>query len=350
MRILSILLLIAVLLPLAAAGFADEDPYLWLEEVEGEEALAWVQERSDQDTAELEAVPEFAPIHERLLEIFNSRDRIPYAGVQGDYLYNFWQDAEHVRGIWRRTTLESYLTPDTQWETVLDLDALAAAEGENWVWKGAQGLYPKYTRYLISLSRGGGDAVVVREYDATKKAFVEDGFALDEAKSEVAWKDLDHVWVGTDFGEGSLTESGYPNVVKLWTRGSDLSAAETVFTGELSDVSSSGYTVHTPEGDYDIVHRTPEFFRGMDYLLRDGKLIPLEIPDDADFQGMFKKQMLVELRSDWTPKDTTYIAGSKLSIDLEDFLEGRPRLRRALPAVPIASAWPAAPRPRTCCC
>ena len=159
--LLNALLALCLLLPAAAALGADEDPYLWLEEVDGEKALAWVTERSAADQAELEAVPEFAPIHEKLQEIFTSNDRIPYPSVQGDYLYNFWQDAEHVRGIWRRTTLASYLSDATEWETVIDVDALAEADGENWVWKGAQGLYPDYDLYLVNLSRGGGDATVV---------------------------------------------------------------------------------------------------------------------------------------------------------------------------------------------
>ncbi len=323
MRISSLAVLILFLLSLAAVTVAaGEDPYLWLEEVEGEKALAWVQERSNQDTAELEAVPEFQKIHEELLEIYNSSERIPYAGVAGEYLYNFWQDADHVRGIWRRTRLKSYLSDETEWELVLDIDALAEAEGENWVWKGAQGLYPEYTRYLVSLSRGGGDAVVVREFDATTKTWVEGGFELAEAKSNISWRDRDTVWLGTDFGEGSLTDSGYPRIVKLWTRGTDLSAAETIFTGETTDVSASGYTVHTPEGNYDVVSRTPEFFRGMTYLYRGGELIRLGFPDDASFNGIFRGQLMVNLRSDWTPAGRTYPSDALLAIDLEKFLGG----------------------------
>ena len=194
MRIASLLLLTTFLIS-AAAVAGDTDPYLWLEEVEGEKALAWVKERSAADTAELETVPEYAEIHEQLLQIFNSSDRIPYPAVRGEWAYNFWQDAEHVRGIWRRTSVESYLTENPAWETVIDLDALADAEDENWVWKGAQGLYPEYRRFLVNLSRGGGDAVVIREFDVVTGEFVDGGFELPEAKSNLSWKDEDTVWV-----------------------------------------------------------------------------------------------------------------------------------------------------------
>ena len=181
----------------------DVDPYLWLENVEGDSALAWVKERSAKDTAQIEAVPVFKPIREKLLEIFNSSDRIPDPEVRGAWIYNFWQDKDHVRGIWRRTTRAEYVKATPQWETVIDLDQLAASENENWVWKGAVGLEPDHTHFMVNLSRGGGDAVVVREFDGKKKTFVEGGFSLPEAKSDIGWRDENSLWVGTDFGEGS---------------------------------------------------------------------------------------------------------------------------------------------------
>jgi len=322
MRIAILLLIAAILLP-AAAGLADDtDPYLWLEEVEGAKALEWVKERSATDTAELEAVPEYAEIHERLLEIFNSSDRIPYPNVLGEWAYNFWQDPDHVRGIWRRTKVDQYLTGDPQWETVLDLDELATAEDENWVWKGARGLYPDYEQFLITLSRGGGDASVTREFSGVTKDFVADGFIVPEAKAQVGWMDENTVWIGTDFGEGTLTDSGYPRLVKTWTRGTALEEAALVFEGAVDDVSVSGYSMHTPEGRYDFVTKTPEFFRGTTYIIRDGELVKIEIPEDADMQGIFKEQMLVSLRTDWDVDGTIYPADALLSIGLDDFLAG----------------------------
>lgn len=318
-----LLLTLATLWVASPALASDDDPYLWLEEVEGEKALEWVEAKSARDTEEIEAHPSFEPIHEELLGIYNSSDRIPYVSmVDENRLYNFWQDAEHKRGVWRRTTLASYTSDDPQWEVVIDVDALAEAEGENWVWKGAQGLYPDYDRYLVRLSRGGGDAVVVREFDAKSKTWVEGGFELPEAKSQLGWKDRDTVWVGTDFGEGSLTDSGYPRIVKEWKRGTELSQATTVFEGEQTDVSVGGYTAHTPEGDYHLVYQTPEFFKGTYRMFRDGELVTIDIPVDAQPQGFFRGQMMVSLRTDWTVGGNTYPADALLAIGIDDFFDG----------------------------
>jgi prolyl oligopeptidase len=322
MRFLKLALPVFVLLAASVGLAADKDPYLWLEEVDGEKALKWVEERSAKDTAELEAVSEYQEIHTKLLDIYNSSDRIPYPGVQGAWIYNFWQDSEHVRGIWRRTFMDQYVTESPAWETVLDLDALAEAEGENWVWKGANGLYPDYRRFLITLSRGGGDAAVTREFDATAKAFVTDGFVVPEAKARVSWKDENTLWIGTDFGEGSLTSSGYPRLVKEWRRGTALDSARTVFEGSVDDVSVGAYSIHTPEGRYDMVYSTPAFFRGTYSLLLDGRLVKLDIPEDADPQGIFKEQMLLSLRTDWTVGGETYPQDALLAIDLNAFLAG----------------------------
>ncbi|HOX24123.1 MAG TPA: prolyl oligopeptidase family serine peptidase [Candidatus Krumholzibacteria bacterium] len=315
------MILLSVFIPLIA-GAGDEDPYLWLEEVEGEKALEWVKARSAKDTAEIEAAPEFAAIHAELLEIFNSRERIPNPAIRGAWLYNFWQDAEHVRGVWRRTFLDQYLVESPAWEIVLDVDALAAAEGENWVWEGASFLPPDYRRCLVTLSRGGSDASVVREFDSATKTFVADGFFVPEAKSNVAWKDADTVWIGTDFGEGSLTTSGYPRIAKEWKRGTPLASARTVFEGEVGDVSVGATSTYTPEGRYDLVYRTPEFYRGTQYLILGERLVKIDVPEDANLNGIFKDHLLVSLRSDWTVGGATYPQDALLAIDLDAFLAG----------------------------
>jgi len=316
---------IAFLVALFAATIciaADEDPYLWLEEVEGEKALAWAKERSAADTAVIEAVPEFGEFHEKLLEIYNSRDRIPTPGIRGAWIYNFWRDADHVRGIWRRTFLDEYVKESPAWETVLDLDALAEAEDENWVWKGASCLAPEYRHCLLTLSRGGADAAVRREFDAAAKAFVEDGFFVPEAKARVGWKDENTLWIGTDFGEDSLTASGYPRFVREWKRGTTLDEATTIFEGSVDDVAVGAYSIHTPEGRYDIVYKTPEFFRGSYFIILGQRLVKLDIPEDASLQGFFKDQLLIALRSDWTVGNTTYPQDALLAIDLDAFLAG----------------------------
>jgi prolyl oligopeptidase len=301
---------------------ADDDPYLWLEEVENEKALAWAKEKSAADTAVIEAVPEFAEIHEKLLEIVNSSDRIPSPVIRGPWIYNFWRDADHVRGIWRRTFLSEFVEESPAWEIVLDVDALAEAEDENWVWKGATCLPPGYRHCMVSLSRGGADAAVEREFDTTARTFVENGFFLPEAKSQVAWKDEDTLWVGTDFGDGSLTSSGYPRLAKMWRRGTAVEEAATVFEGSVDDMVARAFSDHTPEGRYDIVRKRPEFFRQTDYLRLGDRLVKLDVPDDARVRGFFKDRMLVTLRSDWDTGDVTYAEGALLAIDLDDFLEG----------------------------
>ena len=203
----------------------DADPYLWLEEVEGAKALAWAKAQNQKATADFERVKQYKPIYERTLQILDSQERIPIPDLHGDMVYNFWQDKEHERGLWRRATLASYRTPAPQWETVIDVDALVKAEGVPWAWKGATGLPPERRRCMVSLARGGSDAAVYREFDVSTKTFVEGGFSLPEAKSNVSWRDENTLWVGTDFGPGSTTTSGYPRIVKAWKRGTPLSEA-----------------------------------------------------------------------------------------------------------------------------
>ncbi len=298
------------------------DPFLWLEPPHSPRALAWVKQQNATTLSVLENVPEYAPIHTRLLTIFASKQRIPYPQIRDRFVYNFWQGPTHVRGIWRRTSLASYQTKHPAWETVLDVDALAKTEHEDWVWKGATCLAPQDRLCMIALSRGGKDAVVWREFDTRTKAFVPGGFKLPEAKSDVSWKDANTLWVGTDFGAGSLTTSGYPRIVKEWKRGTALRSARTVLEGSVKDVSDSVYSQHTPEGRYDIASKAHTFFSGENDLILGGRLVKLEIPDDAQLYGFFKNQMLVSLRSNWTIGTHTYPQGALLAIDLDRFLQG----------------------------
>ena len=238
--------LLAGILLMATTATPDDDPYAWLEEVTGKRALEFVEAQNAVTLKELQAEGKFHEIEANILAILNSRERIPFVRKMGPWYYNFWQDAANPRGLWRRTTLEEYRKPEPKWETVLDVDALAKSENENWVWAGSSSLPPKYERCLVSLSRGGGDARVVREFDMKSKQFVADGFNLPEAKSETTWRDENTLYVGTDFGPGSLTDSGYPRVVKRWSRGTPLAAATTVFEGEKTDVSAGAWVDHTP--------------------------------------------------------------------------------------------------------
>jgi prolyl oligopeptidase len=290
--------------------------------VENEKALTWAKERSDADTAVLEAVPEYEEIYTKLAEIYNSRDRIPTPAIRGAWIYNFWQDAEHVRGIWRRTFLSEFVKGEPAWETVLDLDSLAEAEGEDWVWKSADCLEPEYRLCMIGLSRGGADATVEREFDTVAKSFVKNGFALPEGRHNVDWKDNNTLWVGTNFGEGSLNSSNFPRFAKEWKRGTSVDEAETVFEGSVEDVYTIAYSSHSPEGRYDMVTVMPDFFRGTTYLRLGERLVKLDIPEDAQMRGFFKDHLMLTLRSDWEIGGTTYPQDALLAIELNDFLEG----------------------------
>jgi prolyl oligopeptidase len=320
LRRLFLLGLVFVMSGLALADDPD-DPRIWLEDVTGDRALAWVRERNAESTAELTKSPAFQALEQRLLAILDSNAKIPMISKIGPYYYNFWKDANHKRGLWRRTTLDEYRKAEPAWETVIDLDALGAAENENWVWHGATVLKPACERCTVALSRGGADADVEREFDLKTKTFVNGGYALPEAKSQFAWRTIDSVFVGTDFGPGSLTTSGYPRIVKEWTRGTPLSQATVVFEGNPDDMSVSASRDLTPGFERDFVSRRRTFYSGETFLRRDGKLIKIEIPDDAELD-VNREWLLVTLRTDWTIGDKTYPAGALIATNFEAFLKG----------------------------
>ncbi|WP_319453414.1 MULTISPECIES: prolyl oligopeptidase family serine peptidase [unclassified Mycobacterium] len=298
----------------------DDDPKLWLEDVTGEDALDWVR-RHNEPTVATFSGERFERMRAEALEVLDTDTRIPYTRRRGDHLYNYWKDAEHPKGLWRRTTLESYRTDNPDWDVVLDLDALAAAEGENWVWGGADVIYPERTRAMVTLSRGGADAAVLREFDMITRQFVDGGFQLPEAKSSTSWEDEDTLLVCTDFGDGSMTESGYPRIAKRWRRGQPLDAAETIFTAEPTDVRVIAGVDRTPGYEHFRLGRWTDFYHRTRYEVRDGELIHIEVPSDASI-SLHREWMLIELRTDWTVGDTTYAAGALLATTFEDFLSG----------------------------
>ncbi len=300
---------------------ATDDPFLWLEDVTGEKPLAWVREQNAVSTRELEAQPEFAKTRERVLSILNSKERIPHVSKHGNYVYNFWRDAKNVRGLWRRTTLDDYRKPQPNWETVLDLDQLGAAEKENWVWKSANVIEPGYDRALVSLSRGGADASVVREFDLKKKSFLTNGFTLTEAKNRVDWRNRDTVYVGTDFGAGSTTKSGYPRIVKEWKRGAALSEARTIFEGAVDDVSVTASHVRDHGREYDFIERGTTFFTDETFVRRGDQWVRIDKPNDAEVRT-FGDQILIRLRTDWNVGGKQFAGGSLLAADFDEYLKG----------------------------
>lgn len=304
------------------APAADADPYLWLEEVSSERALDWVRQWNGLTTSQLDALPGIRQATDRIREVVDSRERIPFVEKQGQFVYNFWKDAEHPRGILRRTTLEGYKTDAPQWQVVLDVDRLAKDEKENWVWHGMECLKPKAERCLFSLTRGGGDAHVVREFDTQSLSFVPDGFILPEAKSDVNWASSDRLLVATDFGPGSLTSSGYPRIVKEWRRGTPLESAKPVFEGQQADISASGYADQYPGFNREFVLRYTSFFTNELYVRHAGKLVKLDKPNSAT-AFTFKDQLLIRLRGDWKVGAKVYQQGSLLSIDFSRFMAGK---------------------------
>jgi prolyl oligopeptidase len=302
------------------------DRYLWLEDILGEEPLDWVRARNEPTVAEFSG-EEFERMRAEALEVLDTDARIPYVRRRGEYLYNFWRDAANPRGLWRRTTLDRYRSDTTDWDVLLDLDELARADDENWVWAGAVVIEPEFTRALVNLSRGGADAVVVREFDVEAREFVTDGFELPEAKTQIGWHDPDTVLVGTDFGPDSLTESGYPRIVKRWRRGTPLNDAELIFEGAPTDVSAGGSTDRTPGFERTFVSRSTDFWNSERYELRDSELIRIDVPADASSVSIHREWLLIDLRTDWTFGTTTYPAGSLLATNYNEFMDGARELR-----------------------
>lgn len=301
---------------------ASNDPYLWLEEVQGDKALAWVRERNAVSKSLLQSQPLFADNKAKVLAILNNRDQIPGVTRRGNHLYNFWRDDKNPRGLWRRTSLEEYRKPQPLWDVLLDLDALGKTENENWVWAGADCLAPDYNRCLISLSRGGADAKVTREFDVSRREFVKDGFVLPEAKSRLNWVDIDTLLVGTDFGPGSLTKSGYVRVIKQWKRGKPLSSAVVIFEGQESDVSAFAAVDMTPGFERTIVGRSTDFYNTEISLWVNGRLVKIDKPSDASL-SWHREWAFLLLKRDMQVENRTYKNGSLLAIKFDELMDGK---------------------------
>lgn len=296
--------------------------FLWLEEIESPRSLAWVQEQNRHSLARLEQDPRFEPLMQAAIKNYTATDRIPYGTSMGGRIHNFWQDLDHVKGIWRTTTLEQYAREDSQWQTLLDIDALAEEEGEDWVYKGRTCLGPDFNRCLVHLSRGGSDAMESREFDITDGNFVSGGFFVSEAKSRIDWLDRDQLLIGTDFGRGTLTSSGYPRQIRRWRRGTPLKKADILFEASRHDMIVEPRVCHRAEGSYAFVVRRPSFFTEEVWFVEaSGHLRKLPFPDDAEFTGVFAEKLLAKLRTRWTLGDTTFSAGSLVSINLQESLD-----------------------------
>jgi prolyl oligopeptidase len=303
------------------SGAAD-DPYLWLEEIEGDRALAWVREQNARSLAVLEGDPRYAQLHADALALATSRDRLPTGDLRDGYYYNFWQDETHVRGIWRRSPLADFARGAPVWDTILDIDALAAAENANWVYKGADCLEGT-TRCMISLSDGGKDATTWREYDIGERRFVEGGFVVPEAKSSVAWLDADTLLVGTDWGEGTMTESGYAFVLKRWRRGAPLASATEVIRGQPTDVGVFAAVIEDVDGRrIPIAVEADTFFETTNWRLDGAEPQRFTLPPKATIRGLYKGHLVATLEQDWTPQGASaeggaaFASGSLIAVEL----------------------------------
>jgi prolyl oligopeptidase len=290
----------------------EADPYLWLEEVHGAKSMEWVKTQNARSVALLRADPDYPSDYQSILKVMDAADRIPYGDLDHRSVFNFWQDAQHPKGVWRRVSIADYARPAPTWEVLLDLDRLSADEHENWVWKGAD-CSPSLKCCLLHLSRGGGDAVVVREFDLAARTFVPSGFTLEEAKSSITWLDEDTVLFGTDFGPGSMTHSGYPRIVKLWKRGEPVARARMIYEGSTSDVGASGVVFHEPTGTIALIQRDVSFFSAeYHWLSAGGGLQQLPLPLGADLKGAQGPHLIFTLRDEWAPPGQAPVAKGSL--------------------------------------
>ncbi|HEX7037757.1 MAG TPA: prolyl oligopeptidase family serine peptidase [Pseudomonadales bacterium] len=299
----------------ARAAGSDDDPYLWLEAIDGERALEWVERQNAETADRLTDLPLYQALYRDALAVLTSAERLPAVAVHGDWLYNLWQDADHPRGLLRRATLAEYRKASPDWQTVLDLDALSRSERVQWAFKGLTCLPPEELRCLVKLSPGGGDAVEIRELDMRTLAFVKDGFRLPVAKSDVAWIDADTLFVATDFGAGSLTESGYPRIVKRWRRGTALADAETLHQGRPASVGVTAERLRSAGAPIDLVTEQTTFWTFRYHQLLRSGLVPLELPPTAIVEDAFDGRLVIKLEEDWPRGGRTFAAGAVVIAD-----------------------------------
>lgn len=322
---------------LTPAGVRAADEHLALEQVDGAEAMAFVRDSNERALATLTEDPRYEPFRQQAEAILTATDRIPAPSFLGDGIGNYWQDATNPKGIWRRTTLDGYRSADTPWETLIDLDALSRAEGKDWVWKGSNCLAPDETRCLISLSDGGKDAVVVREFDTTTKTFIDGGFILPEGKHRISWLDRDTLLVATDFGEGTLTESGYPYIVKSLRRGQTLAQATEVYRGEQADggygVSPAVYRNKDGAVEAVLFSRPLDTFRSETWQWVDGRAVKLNLPERVGIQGTMGGQLIFSLDQSWTVGPMTMPEGDLVIASLQLLQQSEPVVTNGNPQV-----------------
>jgi prolyl oligopeptidase len=311
---------VAAAVPVAAAKPAP-DPNLYLEQVDGARAIATAKRWNAATLAQLEKQPGFAEFRKRALDLLSTNQKIAEPDqILGDKVLNFWQDEEHPRGIWRVSPLAAFAAGKPEWRTLIDIDAMTKADKKNWVFKGATCLSPAYVDCMVSLSNGGGDAVEVREFDLAKGAFIPGGFFLPTAKSNVSWAAPDALFVATDFGPDTLTDSGYARIARLWKRGTPLAGATTIAEGVKSDVSVRATTLVDGSRTWPIVDRAIDFYHSkISHIAPDGRLIPTPLPEDATIDDVIDGRVIASLKTPWQGHE----AGTLVAYSITDLLAGK---------------------------
>jgi prolyl oligopeptidase len=306
---------------------AQEDPFKWLEEVEGDRALDFVKKQNKITEDRLSTHKVYQEIYSKSLEIYNSPDKIAYPTVNGDFIYNFWQDKEHVRGIWRKASKQSYESGSPEWEVLLDLDEMSKKDNVQWVFKGASGLHPTYDLFLVNLSKGGGDAVEIREFDVNRKAFVEGGFLIEESKGGASFLDRNTVIVSTDFGDNTMTTSGYPRQARIWKRGTPLQEAKLVYEAEKTDMGSWGGQLRDGAESYTLITKYITIFTSHTNIWIHDRLVKLDIPVDAAVSGLLNNQLVLNLKSDWNVNGMNYPQGTLISLNFKELIKGQKKIQ-----------------------
>jgi prolyl oligopeptidase len=301
----------------------EDDPYLWLEAVESDSSMDWVLKQNELTKTKLTATESFGALKTEFLTAYSDKDKIAYPSVVNGMVYNTWKDDDHVRGIWRRMPQADYNAGKDNWEIVLDLDALSAAEGKAWVFHGSNMLEPDMKRCLVTLSDGGTDEAEIREFDLENKTFIKEGFFLASSKGSANWLSKDELIISRDFGEGSLTTSGYPRIVKRWKRGTPIEDAEQIFDAPATHMGCWGYS-RFRNGKYSAgISVYENFYSHQTYEEYEGEMVKLGIPDDSDANGLYKGQMLISLHSDWEINGEKFLIGSVVSVGFEDLMNNK---------------------------
>ena len=300
-----------------------EDPYLWLEDIEGERSLEWIKAHNEVSENKLTSEPVYEHLKTKYLEAFNDKEKIISPEMVGDYVYNLWKDEVNERGLWRRMFRADFIEGKTEWEKVLDLDELSEKEGKKWVYKGAEWLPPDYNKCLLSISDGGKDETEIREFDAVSKTFVKGGFFVEESKGGASWIDENHILVGMDFGPGTMTTSGYPRLIKQWKRGQDNSDAVIVAEKDSLVAGLWPYSYFYNGITYPFARTWVSAFETEWQFIGENGLNKIDIPSDAEVGVIFRHYFILTLQSDWSVNDQTFKAGSVVSYDFTAYLNGQ---------------------------